>query len=358
MTPSSPARRSGPLGSPTSPAPASGASTQPSHPRRDRAMTTSYAARARSPAASPSPSPTEVGAGLSRRQSWNSSLAEAINMRDLSGAGVSGSTPQIHHQPLDSDYGGGLTATPKSTISMALPNFGNSETLTRPSLEYAATIRSEELDRLTPHAPDRGHGRSPSSRRVFDTSDGRMLPRPGTLDIIARSPTVRRVSESLRSASERVVNIMGSEKSGYEGISRLPTRDEDSSTSADSPISPYTSRPDDGEPPQPPPPPRPYAAPPTAALRGRTLGIFSAHNPVRVLMDRILRFPCVFPSARTRNAHTSDSPSPVSSCSSSSTSLCSPSRRRRCSRPRVSLVASSAHGQITSSSFSTLCLRA
>lgn len=132
-----------------------------------------------------------------------------------------------------------------------------------------------------------GHARLPSQspRRPYD-EEGRA--RAGPLGIITRSPTIRRVSTTLRNASIRVVNIMGTEKEkGYEGLTRLSTNDE----GAESPLEMSSALSTPPDPPTPPPPLPPPMAPGPGGLRGRTLGVFSATNPVRVAMDRLLLFP-------------------------------------------------------------------
>lgn len=106
----------------------------------------------------------------------------------------------------------------------------------------------------------------------------------GPLGIITRSPTIRHVSQTIRNASARVANIIASEKDDYAGMTRLPTRDEDA-TPVESPIE------------QPKPPDLDYESPRShvplprqEGLRGRTLCMFTAGNPIRVACDRVLRF--------------------------------------------------------------------
>lgn len=142
--------------------------------------------------------------------------------------------------------------------------------------------RDEQFANLT---PQRGEPSASASRpREYDAHG---LARASGLGILARSPTVRNVSRTLRKASIRVVNIMGNEKDEYEGMTRLPTGDDDDEVPerADSPDEP---------PDRAPPPPRDPRPPPPAGddhLRGRTLCMFSASNPIRIAMHRLLHFP-------------------------------------------------------------------
>jgi hypothetical protein len=172
-----------------------------------------------------------------------------------------------------------------------LPWADSRETLSRASSDTGSlrSVRSDEDDtaHLTADAPTgigagtgAGASHARSSTRPYD-SEGKA--RAGPLGIITRSPTIRRVSTTLRNASIRVQNIMGTEKEGYEGLTRLPTNDE----RAESPLemSSAPSTPPDPPPPLPPPPPVP------GRLRGRTLGVFSASNPLRRAMNRVVLFP-------------------------------------------------------------------
>lgn len=76
------------------------------------------------------------------------------------------------------------------------------------------------------------------------------------------------------------------EKDGYEGLTRLSTNEENVDSLLEMSSAPSTPP----DPPTPPPPLPPPPLPVAAGLRGRTLGIFSATNPVRVAMNRLLLF--------------------------------------------------------------------
>lgn len=149
------------------------------------------------------------------------------------------------------------------------------------TLSRRDSLDSSDNQRLTLDAPDRDHlakGRRPS-QRLYDSTTGRALP-AGPLGMIARSPTVRRVSEAIRLASERVVNLAGDDKNDklneddYDHIL-------DSPDSFDKPIESA--------------PPSPRKTVTRTALRGRTLCIFGPTNPVRIAMDQFIRFPWTEP---------------------------------------------------------------
>lgn len=246
--------------------------------------------QSRSPAGSAAPSPTE---GLFRRLSWNSAQGEAISMRDLAGSvfvdpgGPRDGGYDEHDIGVRQGYPPRSPVHPYSAQNSAVEAGTSFQTPVRPfesRTHYEGSTHSDDdLARLTPNAPDRNSPAS-SSRRVYD-SEGRARASP--LGIMARSPTLRRVSHSLRVAGERVVNIMGTEKDathgGYSNLDRLSSTDEDSPISPASGQMPFqdstTSL-----------PPITHFSPPPRRLRGRTLGIFGKSNPLRKAMDRFLRF--------------------------------------------------------------------
>lgn len=292
-------------------------------PTQGHAYSTGMSSAIRSPAGSGAPSPTD-GAGLSRRLSWNASQGEAISMHDLSrsvlvsGAAASASAASaggpsqppslppgasigpppgrnlhnlhnLHSQPLDStEYDLGAHPPPLSSPATIVSEHGSFHTpvplfdsVGTTHTAYASSLHSDEdLVRLTPNGPgvDR---RSPSGRRVYD-SEGRARSSP--LGRIARSPTVRRVSNTLRFAGERVVGIMGdkNDKGAYENLIRTTTDEESMSDQTHLPL--HES---------PTPPLRIQTTSLSVGLRGRTLGIFTARNPLRRAMDKVLRFSCV-----------------------------------------------------------------
>lgn len=78
---------------------------------------------------------------------------------------------------------------------------------------------------------------------------------------------------------------MGNDKDEYEGMTRLPTQDDDDTPDM---IASPMDRSDRSQPPR-----LPQARQRTDGLRGRTLCLFTASNPIRLALDRLLRFPFV-----------------------------------------------------------------
>lgn len=137
-------------------------------------------------------------------------------------------------------------------------------------------------ERLTfaPPSAGSGHRRVPS--RAYDEAGN---PRNASMgvrvaDAVSRNPTLRNVSRTLRKASVRVVNIMGSDAKGE----RLDDHDIDL---VEEPEEAPPSRPD------PMPPEALKSVEPEGRLRGKTLGVFGPQSRTRILMDRLLRFPWV-----------------------------------------------------------------
>lgn len=93
------------------------------------------------------------------------------------------------------------------------------------------------------------------------------------------------MSNTLKRASVRVVNLMGSE---HDGMQRLPTRDSDSDASQTipSPTPSGPTTPVDGLHPT-----NSISTLPVGGLRGRTLCLFSSRSRIRKALDRVLLYP-------------------------------------------------------------------
>ena len=151
---------------------------------------------------------------------------------------------------------------------------------------------SEDRERLTPRASGSngiGHRRQPS-RRVFDEHG---LARPSGIPklaaTVARSPTFRTVSRTLRKASVRVVNIMGSDQD--QGMVRLDDYENEEEEEDD--VDTKVADEEDGQAPKLTTrlPLRPDPMPPEGRLRGRTLGLLGRQSWTRRAMDGVLRHP-------------------------------------------------------------------
>ena len=137
----------------------------------------------------------------------------------------------------------------------------------------------DEVDaqRLTfaPPPPGSRHRRQPS--RAYDEQGNPRVNGVGARMAVAvsRNPTLRIVSRSIRQASVRVVNIVGSEN---DGRVRLEDEDVEDDELRNKPVEEAVETP--GVPPRPP-----------ERLRGKTLGVFGPHSRTRRSMDALLRFP-------------------------------------------------------------------
>jgi hypothetical protein len=216
-------------------------------------------------------SPTLTGGRLSRRQSWNSSQGEAISLRDLGPVLVQ--DPDTPSPDDEHDIGLGV----RNDFSTPVRRFHTAGS--HSPTAYADSSGDEgDMQRLTPNGPDAARA-SPAGRRVYD-GDGRARASP--ISLMARSPTVRRLSNTFHLASRSVSTYIGSDKGGAYGLMRTSDEAQPFSSSNDNVavgITQSPSTPPSGMPPS-----------PSAGLRGRTLGIFSARNPLRRAMDRLLRF--------------------------------------------------------------------
>ena len=148
----------------------------------------------------------------------------------------------------------------------------------------------EDGERLTfappPAGAGYGHRRQPS--RAYDEHGN---PKRASVGIrmagaVSRNPTFRNVSRTLRKASVRVVNIMGSENDGRVRLGDGDDEDEDGVKDVETEGAGGEATGDGGY-------VRPDPMPPEAQgrLRGRTLGIFGPMNSVRMAMDSLLRYP-------------------------------------------------------------------
>ena len=149
----------------------------------------------------------------------------------------------------------------------------------------------EDRERLTASGSGStvtGHRRQPS-RRVYEEDGLAASLGPAKLAAsVGRSPTFQSVSRTIRKASIRVVNIMGSDHE--HGMARLEDEDEEEEEEDID-----RKKDDQGESQNPLPtlstlPKRPDPKPPEARVTGRTLGLFSSRSRIRRAMDRLLRY--------------------------------------------------------------------
>ncbi|WWC62542.1 uncharacterized protein I303_105138 [Kwoniella dejecticola CBS 10117] len=118
---------------------------------------------------------------------------------------------------------------------------------------------------------------------------------------LARHSTLRKVSKTIRSASIRVVNIMGVDKEDDAhaharngGVERLGSDDDDEETehtpkkeSIGLGIRGVATIPE---------PSRPDPRPPEIGLRGKTLGVFGRDSKVRIAMNNLMKYPWTEPA--------------------------------------------------------------
>lgn len=124
-------------------------------------------------------------------------------------------------------------------------------------------------------------------QRPYDTDGNAISPLPLGLTSLSRSPTFRKMSNTLKRASVRVVNLMGSE---HDGMQRLPTRDSDSDVASQAgtiatptpsgPSTPVELHPTNS-----------ISTMPIGGLRGRTLCLFTAQSRIRRVLDKVLLYP-------------------------------------------------------------------
>jgi hypothetical protein len=289
-----------------------------SQSRRGSAISTSSAVRG-SRGSSPSPSASPVSPtseGLSRRLSWNRPRenADSLTVQDVQHSVSVSLTPpmrslaslaalappsqtQLIHE--GSDLGAGWSSSlmqpeeqdwDRHPQRPFIHNLG-SET----SFESVSVGANDSPNEFSSDADnDQQHltsgSNTPFNRpapRVYDV-DGIARSGPSRFAAsVGRSPTLRKVSSTLRKASIRVVNIMGQDHEHR--MERIRDEDDEESHHKDEvelngrgmglghSLPPY----------------RPAARPPEDGLRGRTLCIFTARSRVRRAMAKVLRNPYV-----------------------------------------------------------------
>ncbi|WWC88695.1 uncharacterized protein L201_003608 [Kwoniella dendrophila CBS 6074] len=181
------------------------------------------------------------------------------------------------------------TSLDSSQSDLELPNRGNSfqedrERLT-PSLSYDNNQTSSSFTSNNKKRSPLSSNSSPGNKRKPYDEKG-----------LARTSTLRKVSKTIRSASVRVVNIMGVDSSKSKdqeaGIERLGSEDDEDDKDngkreniglgiRNSNIIPDPIRPD----------PRP----PEIGLRGKTLGLFTKNSKIRKSMDNLMKNPWTEP---------------------------------------------------------------
>jgi hypothetical protein len=278
------------------------------HHRQSSAFSTASAfrtsSRSPSPSASPmSPSLASGDQGLSRRHSWNRNREDTTTQRSdapLHPLGSAGSSRA--HLGLGSGYDEqdlGLSARiappfthpyPSQTSLESADLYSSQSDLDLPGQRSRQDEANDDQRWLSPGPSSLPY--SSSHRKPYDESGlPRGSPQSRLAATVTRNPTIRSVTRKLRSASVRVVNIMGKDKD--EGLSRLPDDDGIDGDSMDDlkrtdriqMVETPTAR------------PRPEAMPPEG-LRGKTLGLFGPKSVVRRTMDRIMRHPYVHHYAR------------------------------------------------------------
>ncbi|OCF72967.1 high-affinity cell membrane calcium channel [Kwoniella mangroviensis CBS 8886] len=291
------------------------------------AISTSSAIRSSSPSPVASPSsPTPNSDGLSRRLSWNRSR-EDTNLFLSQPPVTSGlATPSRTHL-LDprteerdivyatsgNDIWGGTHPlqstkdlnTPIEDIPLSPPrnrNFGSKQYESETSLgsNSGSDIESfnEDRERLTPgQTHDHPSHSSPGQKKRSPLSNGSSpgkKKRPYDEKGLARSSTLRKVSKTIRSASVRVVNIMGVDRKENDGVERLGSEDdeEDTKQKGRENIGLGIRIPDVGATTT----QRPDPRPPEIGLRGRTLGVFSKNSRTRKAMNNLMKYPYTEPA--------------------------------------------------------------
>lgn len=297
-------------------------SHSPHHSRQPSAISTSNSSVIRSSSTSHSPSPSASASpvsptheGLSRRHSWNRpreadadrglsvSDAHAVIEGQHTGLGISSLGSSVGRHPPD-EYDIGVSrqyshetiyppapaALDPITASLPRPYFSQYPATSQASLESAhsdgETPPETDGERLT-FAPRAGsaHRRVPS--RAYDEQGN---PRAASMGArvagaVSRNSTFRHVSRSLRKASVRVVNIMGTEET--RGRVKIDDEGDDGKDmdEVDEPEGLVQEPEGMGG------PTRPDPMPPEGRLRGRTLGVFGPSSRTRKAMDALLRYP-------------------------------------------------------------------
>ena len=268
----------------------------PRHSRQNSAISTTSVIRSSSTSHSPSPaaSPVSPTDGLSRRLSWNRPINEATL------------SVQNAHAVLDGHVGLGVgpifvdQAEERDIVSYTEPQYPPRTYFTEYTNQSQGSVNSSTSDidsppeneqdgeRLTFAPPTAGsaHRRVPS--RAYDEQGN---PRNASMSArvagaVRRNPTLRNVSRTLRQASVRVVNIMGSEGKGRKLDDQDVTLVEEPEEVQEEPEEVQPTRPG----PMPPEVNKPLAEP-GGRLRGKTLGVFGPTSKIRIAMDRLLRFP-------------------------------------------------------------------
>ncbi|ORY24315.1 high-affinity cell membrane calcium channel [Naematelia encephala] len=271
------------------------------HSRHSSAISTSAAVRSSSPSPAASPVSPSVE-GLSRRLSWNRSRDDTLGVHDAHtraavGLGTLTAPSRTHlmtpSAPVDEYDLGDITPSGAAT-SPFFHQFQSEASLTTTDAgsnpEEGDDDDNRDREMLSPNSEATGHRRQ-LSRRVYDDDGVARSAGPSKLaSMVSRSPTFRNVSNTLRKASVRVVNILGSDRDDgrmrlgdeYESSEDLDKKDEE----------------DLGQPPSPKPasipPSRPDPMPPER-LRGRTLCFFTSASKIRRAMDGIMRTPLTEP---------------------------------------------------------------
>lgn len=267
-----------------------------SRPGRPIAISTSF----RSPAPSPSPSPTpsSPGAdGLSRRSSWSRPQEDAY---------MAGRTDRLRSLAPPSRARLIVEDGTMEEYDVGTREIGNSGRLNvnRPFFHQAnSTTSFESIHSYGSAMDDRDQipFASSSTSRIYPTPSlpGRTKPRkaydeagvargPRNLASgVARSPTFRAVSETLRKASVRVSNMLSPGRD--DGRTRIPDGDGDDDKASKNG---YEMDPFQAGPPVVLDPGKPDALPPEikVGLRGRTLCLFGPENLVRKTCSAVLNW--------------------------------------------------------------------
>lgn len=270
-----------------------------SHSRHTSAISTSSAIRSASP--SPPVSPVSPnGEGLSRRLSWNRIREDALTVQDMhSGPGLAGLSRTHLMQPTDEyDLGSGSSPQSQPVNRPFFHQFSSDASLDSTADRSSGQSEGdvwEDRERLTPFRSGMGlngigHRRQPS-RRMYDEHWMARTSGPAKFAAsVGRHPTFRSVSRTLRKASIRVVNIMGSDHE--HGMVRLGDGEELEELEE---VDKKVHDEGDGQVPLPNPmiipPQRPDPMPHQGRLRGRTLCFFGTRSWTRRAMDGLLRYP-------------------------------------------------------------------
>ncbi|WWC70741.1 uncharacterized protein I206_104692 [Kwoniella pini CBS 10737] len=159
---------------------------------------------------------------------------------------------------------------------------------------------NEDRERLTPSQTyDIPSGSSLSNNKKSsplsrNSPGGQKKRKPYDDNGLARNSTLRKVSKTIRSASIRVVNIMGVEKKEEtRGVERLGS-DDDEIDESKLPKGENIGLGIRGA--QIPDSIRPDPRPPEIGLRGKTLGVFGKNSKVRIAMNDLMKYPWTEPA--------------------------------------------------------------